>query len=100
DGLVAVDEPETSSTTVPEVDRDAPPVVDSTPDTTATLREPGDVAVLVANGSGVTGAASRTADQLRADGYDVINTANALSQVTDTEIHYAEGFEAEAQALA
>jgi hypothetical protein len=100
DGLVASDTPETTSTTVPEVDRDAPPVIDSSTTVPLTIREPGDVPVLVANGSGVNGAAGRLAETLRAEEYDVVNTANALQTVTETQVLYAEGFQTEAETLA
>lgn len=73
----------------------------STTATTATAgpRTPGEVRVLVANGSGVAGAAGRRTDELAAAGYATLEPANA-APVPTTQVLFAEGYEADAAAVA
>lgn len=71
--------------------------------TTSTLgdsgRPPGEVRVLVQNGSGVNQAAATLANELRGNGYAISGTANAPVQ-TGTTVACRSGFEKEADALA
>lgn len=67
--------------------------------TTAALRPPAQVKVLVANGSGVNGAAGTTTDELEALGY-VTGTPTNAERVPATVVYFTAGFEAEAAALA
>ena len=71
-------------------------------DTTAapTARPPGEVVVLVANASGVQGAAGAQAEAIAAGGYQVLPAANAPSEVEATQILATAGYEADAAALA
>lgn len=78
----------------PDEDPDA-----TTTTTTAPPRDPAEVKVLVANGSGVNGAAGGTTDALEALGYVTGTPANA-ERVPATIVYFTTGFEAEADALA
>jgi hypothetical protein len=71
----------------------------STTTTTAAPRAPSEVKVLVANGSGVNGAAGGATDTLEALGYVTAAPANA-ERVPSTIVYFTSGFEAEAAALA
>lgn len=71
----------------------------TTTTTTAPPRDPAEVKVLVANGSGVDGAAGGTTDALEALGYVTGTPANA-ERVPATIVYYTTGFETEAVALA
>jgi LytR cell envelope-related transcriptional attenuator len=72
---------------------------DATTTTTQPLRNPAEVKVLVANGSGVDGAAGGATDELEALGYVTATPANA-ERVPATIVYYTTGFQAEAEALA
>lgn len=70
--------------------------------TTTTTAPPllrSEVKVLVANGSGVNGAAGRQTDELEALGY-VTGTPTNAERVPATIVHFATGFQAEAEVLA
>jgi hypothetical protein len=87
---------------------DTPPA--STPDvgtpTTTTAppapqaRPPAEVRVLVANGSGVAGVATRFKDQLAGAGYNALAPVNTTSRPLPSVVYFAPGFDAEADALA
>lgn len=81
DGDEEGDETETTTTTVP-------------------LRQPAEITVLVANGSGIPRAASGLSDIIAGFGYQMAEPANAPATVASSVIHYLPGFEREAQALA
>ena len=80
----------------PEDDED--PAVTTT-STTAPPRDPAEVKVLVANGSGTNGAAGGTTDALEALGY-VTGTPTNAERVESTIVYFTTGFQAEAEALA
>jgi hypothetical protein len=65
-----------------------------------TARPPGEVVVLVANASGVQGAAGAQAEAIGAGGYQVLPAANAPAEVEATQILATAGYEADAAALA
>jgi hypothetical protein len=73
----------------------------STTSTTAAaaVRPPTEVRVLVANGSGVPGVAGQRTDTLATAGYQTLEPANAAPTPT-TQVLFAEGFQAEAAAVA
>jgi hypothetical protein len=71
----------------------------TTTTTTEAPRPAAEVKVLVANGSGVNGAAGGTTDALEALGYVTGTPANA-ERVPATIVYFTTGFEAEADALA
>ena len=75
--------------------------VDGTTTTTvaAAARTPAEVPVLAINGAGVAGAAGALETTLNAAGYTTVETGNT-SPVTATVVYYAEGAQAEAQAVA
>ncbi len=66
-------------------------------------RQPGDVVVAVLNGGGPTGAASSTSETIVERGYQAgptANTAAGVAQLDTTKVYYAEGYQAEATAVA
>src|SRR5690606_37859071 len=67
--------------------------------TTAVAKPPAEVPVLVANGSGATGVAAANAEKLRAAGYTDVETTNAPT-TNRTNVYYAAGAQADAQAVA
>lgn len=65
------------------------------------LRPPGEVVVLVANASGVQGAAAEQSTMIEAGGYQVLPAGNAEQQDLQTTVVYPVlGYEAEAAKLA
>lgn len=71
---------------------------DDTSDTTIVApekRPPAEVSVLVANASGISGAAGRAGNQLRSLGYSTPEESNA-SAAEVTTLYFVEGFDAEA----
>jgi hypothetical protein len=72
----------------------------STTTTTAPAVPPGKVPVLVANGSGTSGLAGGTSNELQAAGWDVLPPVNATSTVPDTTVYYAAGSKAPATSIA
>lgn len=92
------------SDTSGEVDQGSAEPEDEDPESTTTsttvaLRDPAEVKVLVANGSGTDGAAGGTTDALEALGYVTATPTNA-ERVPSTIVYFTTGFEAEAEALA
>lgn len=85
--------------TTAETDQTAATV--ETPPTTEVpaARPPAEVSVIVANGSGKTGAAGALKTTLEGQGYTTVATADG-PPVTTTIIYYAEGYQPEAKALA
>jgi hypothetical protein len=74
---------------------------EATTETTATpARPPTEVVVLVANASGVQGAAGQQTETLQAGGYQVLPADNAPNQVETTQVLPVAGYEAEAAVLA
>lgn len=71
-----------------------------TTSTTAAARQPGDVTVIVANASGIDGAASRLTTTLKGKGYNAVEPTNASANVSTTTVHFVAGYEAEAKAVA
>jgi hypothetical protein len=70
------------------------------PTTTTTTFPPNRVPVLVANASGVTGAAAAVATELQAGGWDLLPPVDASSQVPASHVYYVAGFEHEAASIA
>ncbi|MGY1620445.1 LCP family protein [Geodermatophilus sp. SYSU D00691] len=80
---------------------DAPAAPESTESGASPTVAPGEVSVAVYNGSGTSGLAASTAEELSAAGFDVVSTGNADSAAyTATEIRYATGDDALANTLA
>lgn len=73
---------------------------ESTTTTVAPARNPAEVAVLVANGSGVSGAAGRVAETLKGSNYQMKESTNTTSAAEASFVYYAEGYEADARAVA
>lgn len=80
----------TSSTTA------APPATT----TNAKAHTPSQVQVLVANGSGVAGAAGRVAGKLNAVNYVVKPSVNAKATASASVVYFTPGYEADARAIA
>lgn len=70
------------------------------PTTTTTTVPPGHVSVLVANASGITGAAAALSAQLQASGWNMLTPTNATSDVSTSQVYYLAGFQPEAAAIA
>ena len=97
---VASDDGSGSTVTTTTADLDAAPTVDlNSTSTTAAVRPTSEVKVIVANASGVVGAATTLGDTLTSDGYAVVDTTNAAA-VSATKIYYVGDYEPEALALA
>lgn len=89
------------TTTLP-VDGAVTTTTDAT-DTTEPDRQPGDVVVAVLNGGGPAGAAASTSATIVERGYQagpVGNTTPGTPALDTTKVYYAEGYQAEATAVA
>jgi LytR cell envelope-related transcriptional attenuator len=73
---------------------------DSTDTTAPAARPTAEVVVLVANASGVQGAAAAQSEAIARGGYQVLPAANAPSDVEATQVMATAGYEADAAALA
>jgi hypothetical protein len=96
-------EPEaTAATTTTGVSTTVPDTTE--PDTTdpvaGDLPDRGELFTIVANGSNISGAASRNVERLRAIGYTDIAPRNGTTIFEFTTIYFADGLEAEALRLA
>lgn len=87
--VVTAGETEQSTPTI-----EAPPVTEA-----PVARPPAEVSVVVANGAGKAGAAGALKSELETDGYTTVATTDA-APVTTTLVYYADGAQAEAEALA
>lgn len=70
------------------------------PTSTTTTLAPSRVAVLSANGSTVTNAATTLATQLKGDGWNMLAPVNATANVSATSVYYAAGFQPSADTIA
>ncbi len=72
------------------------------PTTTTTLptRPPGEVKVLVANGTAIRGLGGKTSDALKALTYNVLSPTDTTKALETSSIQYDTGFETEARAIA
>jgi hypothetical protein len=70
------------------------------PTTTITTTPPNKVPVVVANASGVTGAAAKISTQLATGGWDLLAPVNATKDVTTSSVYYVAGFQPEAAIIA
>jgi hypothetical protein len=68
--------------------------------TTTTTAPPASVAVQVANGTSVAGAAGVVTNQLKNEGWHTLPAANATAHVTNTSVYYVAGQETAAKAVA
>lgn len=76
------------------------PLLTVPPSTTTPLRPPSAVKVLVANSSGIPGAAKRVSDSLAPRGYNVLAPTNGTTtDEASTKVEFAAGFDAEARVL-
>ena len=73
---------------------------DATEPAAPEARPPGEVVVLVANASGVSGAAGEQATSIQGGGYQILEPTNAPEALEATQVLPVAGFEAEAAALA
>jgi len=75
---------------------------DSTTSTTvaAKAHDPAEVAILVANGSGVKGAAGRIAESLKASNYVLKESTNTKAAAEASVVYFAPGYQADARAVA
>jgi cytoskeletal protein RodZ len=68
--------------------------------TTTTTTPPSKVPVVVANASGINGAAAAVTAQLKPDGWALLPPTNASAEVTASHVYYVAGFKPEADAIA
>lgn len=68
--------------------------------TAATVRDPAEVTVLVANGAGIPGLASTVADQLKGANYIVAEPGNTKAPADESAVFFTPGYEADAAAVA
>ena len=68
--------------------------------TTTTTIPASRVSVLVANASGVTGAAEATTTKLQPGGWNLLTPVNATAQVTASNVYYVAGYQRPALAVA
>ena len=72
----------------------------TTEPTVPLAHDPADVTVLVANGSGVKGAARRLSEVLQASNFVTATPADTKSPVSSSAVYYVPGYEADARAVA
>lgn len=90
----------TATTAADSFTDDTLPGEDEVPDdTTPDVRPPGEVKVLVANATRTEGAAGRVTEKLRLAGYNVVPPTDAPKEDASV-VHFAAGYEAEAQVIA
>lgn len=65
-----------------------------------TARNPAEVTVLVANGAGVNGLASKVADKLKAANYVTAEPGNTKAPADESAVYFTPGYEADAAAVA
>ena len=63
-------------------------------------RDPAQVTILVANGSGVRGAAGRVADTLKGSNYVTLEPTNTKTPAEASTVFFVPGYEADARAIA
>jgi len=90
---------ETTGAADPSGETTAPPASEDTAAPPAP-RAPAEVVVLVANASGVSGAAAQQTTAIQEGGYQVLEPGNAENAVEATQVLPVAGFEAEAAVLA
>lgn len=106
--LRATDGPEPFAGTPVEADDDTDDTTDSTAtpgETTPTpappaAHDPATVTVLVANGAGIQGLATRIADQLEAANYVAAEPGNTRAPADESAVFYTPGYDADAAAIA
>jgi hypothetical protein len=67
---------------------------------TTTTVPPSRVPVLVANASGVTGAAAAVANELQPGGWDLLPPTDATAQASASDVYYVAGYQPEAKTIA
>lgn len=72
--------------------------VDTT--TTAPLRSPAEVTVIVLNGTSVGGAAGKYSTAIASAGYQMVEPGDAATKIPATQVFFAPGYELEAAAVA
>lgn len=70
------------------------------PTTVAQARNPAEVSILVANGSGVAGAGGRITETLGGSNYVLKDPTNTTSPAETSAVYFVEGYEADAKAVA
>lgn len=92
--------PEGSSTAVPSITESTlAPVNDPTASSAPTTRAVGEVTVIVLNGTRQAGIAGDNEAKVEGAGYQTISASNSSSPADTTRILFAEGFQADAEAV-
>jgi len=91
-----------TTTTVAHTTTTAAGALTTTSTTTAASKghNPAQVAILVANGSGVKGAAARIAQTLAASNYVLKPSTNTKTPASSSVVYYAAGYDNDAKAIA
>ncbi len=76
------------------------PTAPANTSTTQASRAPSEVTVLVANGTGIKGLGTQNAEVLKGLGYSTLTAVDATKALDASAVQFAEGFQAEAQAVA
>ncbi len=99
-GLIHPTTAATSSVSSPAAPPTTVPSTRPTTTTTTTPKAPSHVPVLVANASGVAGAAAAITNQLQVAGWTVVAPVNASARVPTSHVYYVAGQQAAAQSAA
>ncbi len=89
----------TTKTNTPQ-EQSAAVVPTTIPPATMPARSPSEVKVLVSNGTGVNGVASKVAGRLQPIGYQLLKPNNTVNKEAVSSVAYIAGYEAEAQGVA
>ncbi|MEO6989785.1 MAG: LytR C-terminal domain-containing protein [Aquihabitans sp.] len=101
--ISGVNDDPAATTTLPGEVEGPTTTEDTETDTSEPDRQPGDVTVAVLNGGGPAGAAGAVSATIVDRGYQagtVGNTSPGVAQLDTTKVYYAEGYQAEASAVA
>lgn len=102
--LKATDEPAFEAagvdrTTVPDIGNTTTTAKGSST-TISTAHDPSKVTVLVANGAGINGLASKIGDKLKAANYVTAEPGNTKAPADESAVYFSPGYEADANAIA
>lgn len=105
DGATTVSTGSSDTTVDAGADRDPSTTTTAAPGVSTTVagkngRPPGEVEVIVLNGSGKSGVAATNTLTIGAAGYKMAGPANANAQIDKTAVYYAKDFQVEATAVA
>ena len=103
--LNATDEPAQEAsgvdrTTLPSDTGNTTTTLKGSSTTISTVHDPSKVTVLVANGAGINGLASKIGDKLKAANYVTAEPGNTKAPADESAVYFLPGYEADANAIA